>query len=113
MNFYAYSLKKGYPGKLESLFSRDSPALTGENCALCESLDPSHGHLKKVDWWSTKFAAQMFLPGPDRNSARQWGYLAGLCHNLKRFHPQLKRKLGGVRMQIEHARAGGHSQKVV
>ena len=75
-------------------------------CIHCENLDPYHGHLNKVAWWSAKFAADMFPPGPDQDAARQWGYLAGLWHDLGKFAPDFHLKLCGERIQIEHAGAG-------
>lgn len=106
MNFYAHTLENQPPKKWEPLFSADCPALKGEPCSLCESLAPAHGHLNKVAWWTAKFAAEMFPPGPDRDAARQWGYLAGLWHDLGKFVFAFQRKLKGGRLQIEHAGAG-------
>ncbi|MFT4177767.1 MAG: CRISPR-associated endonuclease Cas3'' [Luteolibacter sp.] len=66
-------------------------ACSGKNgapCPHCEQLAPYHGHLNKVAWWAAKFAAEMFPPGPDRDAARQWGYLAGLWHDLGKFAPE-------------------------
>ncbi len=57
-------------------------------CKRCESLDRFHGHLNKVAWWTAKFAAEMFPPGPDRESAHQWGTLTGLWHDLGKFAPE-------------------------
>lgn len=55
-------------------------------CAACESMDPKHGHLNKVAWWAAKFAEEMFPAGSeDAKSARDWGYLAGLWHDLQCF----------------------------
>jgi len=88
VNFYAHTLENEPPEKWEPLFSADCPALTGEKCTLCASLDPFHGHLNKVAWWTARFAAQMFPPGPDREAAHQWGYLAGLWHDLGKFAPK-------------------------
>jgi CRISPR-associated endonuclease Cas3-HD len=106
MNFYAHTLENQPIEKWEPLFSADCPALKGEPCSLCESLAPAHGHLNKVAWWTAKFAAEMFPPGPDRDAARQWGYLAGLWHDLGKFVFAFQRKLKGDRLQIEHAGAG-------
>lgn len=93
MNFYAHTLKDEPEEKWEPLFSADCPALTGESCVLCESLNPRHGHLNKVAWWTAKFAAEMFPPEPDREAARQWGYLAGLWHDLGKFAPKWQKYL--------------------
>ncbi len=90
----------------EPLFTPECPALAGGECAKCESLDRFHGHLNKVAWWTAKFAAEMFPPGPDREAAREWGRLAGLWHDLGKFHSRFQQKLNGERLQIEHAGAG-------
>ncbi len=57
-------------------------------CQKCEAMDPHHGHLNKVAYWTAKFAAEMFPPGPDRDAAQQWGYLTGLWHDLGKFAPE-------------------------
>lgn len=58
------------------------------DCSECAELHPDHGHLNKVAWWAAKFAAEMFPAGPNRESARQWGFLAGLWHDLGKFSPE-------------------------
>lgn len=63
-------------------------ACSGKNgtpCPHCANLEPQHGHLNKVAHLTAKLAAEMFPEGPDRESARQWGYLAGLWHDLGKF----------------------------
>lgn len=59
-----------------------------DTCEKCATLDRFHGHLNKVAWWTAKFAAEMFPPGPDRDAAWQWGYVAGLWHDLGKFAPK-------------------------
>jgi len=76
------------------------------HCVKCRDFDPAHGHLNKVAWWTAHFASAMFPAGPDRDSAWRWGYLAGLWHDLGKFHPDFQRKLAGESIQIEHAGAG-------
>ncbi len=93
MPFYAHtkSDSNGKPSpqsEWEPLFSEDCKALKGLPCEKCQSLDPRHGHLNKVAYLAGKFAAEMFPPGPDRETARQWGYLAGLWHDLGKFAPE-------------------------
>lgn len=66
----------------EPLFSEDCAALKGEPCSKCETLAPQHGHLNKVATLASKFAAEMFAAGSDRETARQWGFIAGLWHDL-------------------------------
>jgi len=114
MNFYAHSLENQGPDKWEPLFTADCPALKGNHCPACDSLDPRHGHLNKVAWWTAKFAAEMFPSGPDRDAARQWGYLAGLWHDLGKFAPELQQCLksksdphsGDATGKIDHSTAG-------
>jgi CRISPR-associated endonuclease/helicase Cas3 len=60
----------------------------GETCVNCANLLPKHGHLNKVAHLASQFAANMFPPGENRESARQWGYVAGLWHDLGKFAPE-------------------------
>ena len=92
MDFYAHTSTNpdGTPADRktwEPLFTPDCPALKGEDCPDCENLTPKHGHLNKVAHLAGTFAAQMFHEGPDREAAKQWGYLAGLWHDLGKFAP--------------------------
>lgn len=51
-------------------------------------MDRDHGHLNKVAWWTAKFAGEMFPAGSEEAKAtQQWGYLAGLWHDLGKFAP--------------------------
>ncbi|MBT8037170.1 MAG: CRISPR-associated helicase Cas3' [Verrucomicrobiae bacterium] len=95
--FYAHTTKDSSPW--EPLFTRfsttdpDDPksACSGNNgapCLHCINLEPQHGHLNKVAYLSANFAANMFPEGPDRESARQWGYLTGLWHDLGKYSPE-------------------------
>lgn len=109
MIVYAHSLEGKGSEAWEPLFTPfgiDADQCQGHECEKCKDLDPRHGHLNKVAWWTAKFAAEMFPPSPDREAARQWGYLAGLWHDLGKFHPDFQRKLAGERLQIEHSGAG-------
>ena len=57
-----------------------------ETCQKCQNLEPYHGHLNKVAFLTAKFASEMFAPeSPERQSAYEWGYLAGLWHDLGKF----------------------------
>lgn len=87
-DFYAHTLKDHAPKNWEPLFTPfglGADECQGRECKKCESLDPRHGHLNKVAWWTAKFAAEMFPLGPNREAARQWGYIAGLWHDLGKF----------------------------
>jgi CRISPR-associated endonuclease/helicase Cas3 len=85
-----------------------------EQCVKCERMEPYHGHLNKVAWWTAKFASEMFLPGPDRDAAHQWGYLAGLWHDLGKFAPEWQTYLASkadphtdeVSGKVDHFTAG-------
>ena len=59
-----------------------------ELCQKCEQMESAHGHLNKVAFWTAKFAAEMFPPDSiESKSAYDWGYLAGLWHDLGKFAP--------------------------
>lgn len=80
----------------------------------CERMDPQAGHLNKVAHWTARFAAEMFPPGPDRDLADQWGYLAGLWHDLGKFAPEWQNYLktksdphaAEVTGKVDHTTAG-------
>lgn len=60
-----------------------------EQCRKCEELEPFHGHLNKVAFWTARFASEMFRPdSPEAKAAWDWGYLAGLWHDLGKFAPK-------------------------
>ncbi len=78
-------------------------------------MDREHGHLNKVAWWAAEFAEQMFCKGsPEANAARDWGYLAGLWHDLGKFAPawqtylRLKSDIhrDEISGRVDHATAG-------
>jgi hypothetical protein len=42
----------------------------------------------KVAWWTAKFTEQIFRKdSPEAETARQWGYIAGLWHDIGKFAP--------------------------
>ena len=119
-NFYAHT-KTDADGNLlseeewEPLFSEDCATLKGGKCPQCENLDPHHGHLNKVAYLCSKFAAEMFPEGSeDRKLAAEWGRLAGLWHDLGKFAPEwqeyLKKKADphcdDVTGKMDHSTAG-------
>lgn len=109
MTAYAHTLEGQPKEKWEPLFTPfgdGSEECQRENCQKCRDLESHHGHLNKVAWWSAKFASEMFPPGPNRDAAWKWGYLAGLWHDIGKFAPDFQRKLHGQRVQLEHAGAG-------
>ena len=84
-------------------------------CKKCEHLEPDHGHLNKVAFWAAKFASEMFAPdSTEAKSAWNWGYLAGLWHDLGKFAPiwqnYLKSKTDihsdEVSGKVDHSTAG-------
>lgn len=100
-SFYAHSLPGCPKVDWEPLFTSDCAALKGGHCPACEMLEANHGHLNKVAWWTAKFAESMFPPdNPDAKSARAWGYLVGLWHDLGKFSQEFQDYL---------AQAGGDS----
>ena len=91
-----------------------------ESCPHCENLEPQHGHLNKVAHLAAKFAGEMFPEGPTRETARQWGYLTGLWHDLGKFAPEWQTYLASKADphvadssgKIDHSTAGAqHSQQ--
>jgi len=53
------------PDKWEHLFTPFGETDTQcqrEKCQHCQHLEPDHGHLNKVAWWTAKFASEMFAP---------------------------------------------------
>ena len=77
------------PSKWEPLFTplgAGADECQREHCHLCRNLDPYHGHLNKVAYWTAKFASEMFPPDTaEAKSAWDLGYLAGLWHDLGKF----------------------------
>lgn len=107
----------GLVARFEPLFALDCSALSGGHCSACETLERRHGHLNKVAWWTARFTAGLFVSGSaDSEAARQWGYLAGLWHDLGKFAPLWQQYLldkSGASPQIrgpvptiDHATAG-------
>lgn len=79
----------------------------GQPCALCHKLNSNHGHLNKVAWWSAKFASEMFpAESEESKNAGQWGYLAGLWHDLGKFSAEFQDRLTGKRDRANHSTAG-------
>lgn len=110
---YAHSCPDG---PFEPLLS-DSTAcstLLGGSCALCEKLEPQHGHLNKVAFLCARFACDMFASPTDREMANEWGRLLGLWHDLGKFSPEwqayLKAKVeadeGEISGKEDHSTAG-------
>jgi CRISPR-associated endonuclease/helicase Cas3 len=115
MTPYAHSAPEGQPWEpLFTPFGNEPGQCRRNNCEDCRLRSPGHGHLNKVAWWCATFAAEMFPPGPDRDAAWQWGYLAGLWHDLGKFPPEwqvyLASKadphLGEISGKIDHSTAG-------
>jgi len=88
---YAHTRDGKPPSEWEPLFTpfgESAEQCQRELCKKCQSLDPHHGHLNKVAFWTAKFAAEMFPPAStEAKSAHDWGYLAGLWHDLGKFAP--------------------------
>lgn len=120
MPFYAHT-KSNPDGSLhpqeewEPLFSEDCATLQGGKCEKCESLNPQHGHLNKVAHLAGRFAAEMFpKSSQEQAAARQWGYLAGLWHDLGKFSPEWQEYLkfksnphgDEVSGKVDHSTAG-------
>lgn len=89
---YAHSREGFPPSEWEPLFTPFGDGVgecRGRECDDCRDLVPQHGHLNKVAWWAAKFAGEMFAPGSEEaKAAGEWGYLAGLWHDLGKFAPE-------------------------
>ena len=84
-------------------------------CKACLSLQPDHGHLNKVAFWTAKLAGEMFPTGSgEAESTHEWGYLAGLWHDLGKFAPAWQRYLEAkadlhrdeISGKVDHSTAG-------
>ena len=89
---YAHTLLGRPEAEWEPLFTSfgdSEDQCQGYRCEKCQRLEPDHGHLNKVAFWTAKFASEMFAPDSDEaKSARDWCYLAGLWHDLGKFAPE-------------------------
>lgn len=106
------------PNEWEPLFTpfgQGPDECRGRACEACRDLSPQHGHLNKVAWWTAEFAAGMFPVGSEEaESARQWGHLTGLWHDLGKFAPEWQEYLtkasdphhDEVAEKIDHTTAG-------
>ena len=93
----------------------------GRDCEKCQRLEAEHGHLNKVAFWAAKFASEMFRPdSTEAKLASDWGYLAGLWHDLGKFAPVWQNYLKSksdihsdeVLGKVDHSTAGAqHSLK--
>lgn len=78
-----------------------------EDCERCRTQEPKHGHLNKVAWWGSKFAAEMYPAGSGESErAAAWGRLLGLVHDLGKFSPEFQARLRGERESVDHSTAG-------
>lgn len=93
MTFYAHT-KTDVQGKyldakhwepLFTPFGKADDQCQRDCCEKCAAMEPRHGHLNKVAYWTAKFAAKMFPLGHNRDTAYHWGYLTGLWHDLGKF----------------------------
>jgi CRISPR-associated endonuclease/helicase Cas3 len=86
---YAHTLEGRPSNEWEPLFTplgSASDECQFESCEKCANLTPYHGHLNKVSWWTAKFAREMFARDSiNAQSIHEWGYLAGLWHDLGKF----------------------------
>jgi CRISPR-associated endonuclease/helicase Cas3 len=115
---YAHSREGRAPEEWEPLFTPFGDGegeCRGRECEDCRGLVPQHGHLNKVAWWAAKFAEEMFVPGSEEGKAAwQWGYLAGLWHDLGKFAPEWQEYLNSksdshladISGKLDHSTAG-------
>ena len=107
---YAHTLSGRPEEEWEPLFTPFGAAADqcqGHNCPKCRRLQPDHGHLNKVAFWTASFAAAMFAPdSAEAKSAWDWGYLAGLWHDLGKFSEAFQARLRGECEGVDHSTAG-------
>ena len=110
MKFYAHTLDGKSQEHWEPLFTPFGVLeheCQRESCQKCADLEPHHGHLNKVAFWTAKFAAEMFpANSPESTTAHQWGYLAGLWHDLGKFSEKFQQRLKGSPLPVDHSTAG-------
>jgi len=127
--FYAHTLDGASKDKWEPLFTPwhnqpgkdlpENPAIAcsgknGESCQHCEDLQPNHGHLNKVAYLCSNFAAKMLPEGPDRKILRQWGFVTGIWHDLGKFSKEFQTYIsqscdphsGEIQGKVDHTSAG-------
>ncbi|WP_367872484.1 CRISPR-associated endonuclease Cas3'' [Luteolibacter sp. Populi] len=119
---FAHSAPEGRTWEpLSTPFGEAPGECRGMDCRLCQSLEPEHGHLNKVAFHCATFASTMFHPGPDCDSAKQWGRLAGLWHDLGKFAGEWQRYLQSksdihadeISGKVDHSTAGArHAVKI-
>jgi len=89
---YAHTLPDRPSTEWEPLFTPfgdGSAECQRDQCEKCKNFEAYHGHLNKVARWTAEFAAEMFpVNSPESITAHQWGYLAGLWHDLGKFAPE-------------------------
>ena len=118
MQFHAHTLKDQPKEEWEPLFTPFGEGVEECQraiCPKCEAMEPQHGHLNKVAYWTAKFAAEMFpKDSPESKSAHQWGYLTGLWHDLGKFAPEWQTYLASkadphtaeITGKVDHSTAG-------
>ncbi len=123
MTAYAHTLDGQPKEKWEPLFTPfgDGPKeCQRDQCEKCADLEPYHGHLNKVAYWTAKFAAEMFpAKSLEFTTAHQWGYLAGLWHDLGKFAPEWQAYLASkadphtaeITGKVDHSTAGAQFSK--
>lgn len=122
-SFYAHSSNltdgKTNPDKttwepLFTPFGEGEDECQGEACEKCQNLEPKHGHLNKVAYMAGRYAEAMFKGVEDRKNAHQWGYLAGLWHDLGKFSSEFQSYIRSVgsshsseaSSKVDHTSAG-------
>jgi CRISPR-associated endonuclease/helicase Cas3 len=121
---YAHTLPERPREEWEPLFTPfgdGADLCQRESCQKCQRLDSDHGHLNKVAFWTANFASEMFAPdSAEANSAWDWGYLAGLWHDLGKFPERWQTYLKAksdihsdeISGKVDHSTAGAqHSVK--
>lgn len=112
---YAHTHATPHWEPLFTAFGEKQDSCGRADCQKCKNMEPYHGHLNKVAWWSASFASEMFAPhSAESRSAHEWGYLAGLWHDLGKFAPEWQTYLASkadshadeITGKVDHSTAG-------
>lgn len=131
-SFYAHSLdgvgggsnsRKDWEPLFTTFQRTNQHYCQGENCPDCIKMLQHHGHLNKVAWWSSHFAGGIAVSVEECRILGQWGYLAGLWHDLGKFSTEFQEYLlqaqgdshqSEIQGRVDHSTAGAqHSVKAL
>ena len=102
--FYAHTREGHPPATWEPLYTpisqKDrahpvdfSKAQQGEEFKKCHDMNPQHGHLNKVAYWTARFAKKLGIGQKDHHLLENWAYYTGLLHDLGKFSHEFQERL--------------------